>query len=156
MRRFLNLTQGLAWAGLVEPPYSLVRIESTRLEAKDWGGVLGRLGADFLHAVATGPVVVYDASARKPQSRAIWQGIPWIRYACERAWRLEITPAIVRGGHNASSYFDRCWKSLPKSIRRIVGYYARFNSSGVRLRGECMTLEKECDQYGYWIEDLVG
>lgn len=62
-------------------------------------------------------------------TRACWQGLPWIRYVCEREWGTEynrVTNAVMRGGHIANEYFERLYQNLPNRVVKTVHYYRQF------------------------------
>lgn len=140
--RFLNLSAGLAWRGRILEPYGFVRIESTACEQKRWGEILDGLDHSLLAPLALGHMVtVYDCGARKPVSRAIWQGLPWIRYALARRWFDREARAIVRGGCNCTAYFREVFEALPAEVFRRVDYYRGNARGAVDLRGESFAIE---------------
>ena len=81
--RFINLPSGIAWFDSTTPPpdYQFIRIQSTACERKRWSSIIEDLDYAFLMAVASGETcIVYDASARKAVSRAVYQGLPWFKF----------------------------------------------------------------------------
>jgi hypothetical protein len=72
---FINLSSGIAWLESDSPPASphFIRIRSTACEQKRWSFIIEDLDYAFLMGLASGePCIVYDASARKAVSRAIY------------------------------------------------------------------------------------
>lgn len=105
---FINLSSGVAWLATDDGPkdWSFVRIQSTACEQKRWGFIIEDLSYEFLIHAAMGNVCrIWDTSARKKVSRAIYQGLPWVKYAVERVWFSRRSPALVRG-FDASEYFE--------------------------------------------------
>lgn len=132
---FINLTCGLVHLPDIPDPH-FVRIQSTWCEQKEWGWLLKDLDYDFLMHLATGyDVQVWDGSHRTT-SRAIWQGIPWIRYALNRRW-FGHKPMFVRltgrgNTQNVAAYFENeydgiCeFMSAAKVIFRKIDYIGKF------------------------------
>lgn len=141
---FLNLSNGLLAGDALAKPFALVRIQSTACEQKRWGFILEDLDHTFLMPVALGlEVHVHDFGAR-----AVWQGLPWIRYALTRAWRLSgyMSHAVVRG-NDCAEYFDQCWWSEVRhaSAERKLEYYRRFAPTAVRIVGHSARTELDGD-----------
>lgn len=89
---YLNLTSGLEAAPWF-PGAKLVRIQSSHLESFALWSVIAHVDYGFLiDAATTGVVLVDGGSRRGPESRAQWQGVPWLRYAYERSNGLEPSP----------------------------------------------------------------
>lgn len=88
MREYANLTNGLACA----PQSALItRLPSTWCEQKLWDQVTTGVGPQMLRDLANGTqVVVHDQSERQRLTRAQWQGLSWLRYACSRAWNMQV------------------------------------------------------------------
>ena len=130
----MNLTNGLACT--VENPRYL-RIQSTWCEQKLWADVLWTLGADFYYHLARGEqIIVHDQSERRRETRACWQGLAWVRYCCERAWGLPVSPPIMRGGHSAEGYFQTQYEALPERIHTYLAYYKQ-QATGPLLLSPC-------------------
>jgi hypothetical protein len=108
----------------------MLRIQSTHLEQKRFDDVLLTVGADLYYNLAVGaPIVVHDVSERPRVTRALWQGMAWIRYASERLWGLqqhETTTPVMRNGHNATRYFESVLDALNPRTKTYVGYYSRY------------------------------
>lgn len=136
MRHFVNLTNGLQCCQPASP--SFLRIQSTWCEQKLWADVLWTVGPDFLYALATeDALMIHDVSERGRVTRALWQGVPWIRYACERAWGIEPYPAIGRNGQDMSHHFRRVYAELPERVRKHATYFARFSTGTLAMTTPC-------------------
>lgn len=86
IKHFLNLTNGLEWFNEVENP-SLIRIESTAIEHKDWLRVLRDLDANFLMCVARGyQCHIYDCGTRREISKTISFGVPFLKSQLKEYW----------------------------------------------------------------------
>ena len=90
---YVNMTDGLEFIPIAEKlniPLEQIHfssIQSTHLEQKTFDPMLNRLGADFLMNLALGKTcIVVDFGTDKTISRAIYQGIPFIKYCLEKAW----------------------------------------------------------------------
>lgn len=138
---FINLSSGLAWLDLPQGPrdFRLVRIQSTACEQKRWSFIIEDLSYEFLIRAARGDTCrVWDTSARKEVSRAIYQGLPWIRYASERRWLGISRPAFVKGC-NAEGYFDQCFRHLSDRAKGKLDYTGKFlATTEVRLESRCV------------------
>lgn len=118
---YVNLFGGLARLAEV-PDAGFVRIQSTWLEQGRLNDVLADLDYDLLTRLARGEqCVVYDVGerARNGVSRACWQGIPWIQFACAKAW-YDVEPLTLVRGHDVTRYFARQFSHLdPKTRHRL-------------------------------------
>lgn len=139
---FINLSSGLAWLNtpIFPTDYRLVRIPSTACEQKRWSFIIEDLSYDFLiHAAMGDTCRVWDTSARKQVSRAIYQGLPWIQYAAERRWFDKSGPALVKR-HNAQEYFDQCYRQLSDRAKGKLDYAAKY------LAGDPIRFDSRCIQ----------
>lgn len=143
---YLNLTRGLALAAHVSERYQILpselrvcRIQSTACEQKRWAYILDSLSDDVLYNLALGNrVYVHDASEKPRVTRALWQGIPWIRHVLYRRWLAIESPTwVYRNGRgvNVTAYFDCAARALPRGTKRRVDYFRRFRPRVVDLRG---------------------
>lgn len=88
---YLNLTSGLEMINRF-PDARLVRIQSSQLETYALWKVIAGLDYGFLFDAALSGVALIDCGSRRSAvSRAQWQGVPWIRYAYQRATAAEIS-----------------------------------------------------------------
>lgn len=119
---YLNLSRGQLCAGHVPNPHFL-RLQSTWCEQKRWADILWTLGPDFYINLARGPVTVHDVSERPRTTRACWQGLVWVRFACERLWEGPEHPAIGRNGQDMTPYFTGELGRLDDRVRTFVRYF---------------------------------
>lgn len=132
---FVNLSNGLGCGHQPERPHFL-RIQSTWCEQKRWEDVLMTVGPDLLYHLATNgeQLIVHDKSEKDRLTRALWQGMKWVVYACERAWGLEPESVIMRGGHNATGYFEGAYDSLSERTVNYLKYFGKYHDNGGPLR----------------------
>ena len=124
-------------------PNGLVRIQSTHLEQKLWSQVIEDLDYTFLVPLVAGcECIVLDASHRKDGvSRAIYQGLPWIKYAVEVRCK-GLNPQDVRvKGNNVTAYFQQQVSQLSSRAKAKLSYAKKFTVSiydrePVRLSGK--------------------
>ncbi|MBF6332449.1 hypothetical protein [Nocardia transvalensis] len=84
---FANLTRGLLCPHLVGYEVRYTRIQSTSCEQKRWHDVIFGAGPDLLMTMALGRLaIVHDQSERPRETRAMWQGLVFVRRACEHLW----------------------------------------------------------------------
>lgn len=122
---FLNLSNGLACCRPENPHF--LRIQSTWCEQKLWRDVLATVGPDFLyHLAASQTVRVHDVSEKPRTTRACWQGLPWVRYACERIWGLDAAPIIVRNGMDATRHFLEPFATLDARLVKQIAYFGKY------------------------------
>lgn len=132
---FVNLTNGLDCTPR-EPHFT--RIQSTWCEQKRWSDVLATAGADLLFHLATNDtIIVHDRSERGRITRALWQGVPWVRYACARAWDHDPGRVRVRNGVDVTSYFAGAYDNLNPRVVRQVSYFAKWSTGSVAMVLPC-------------------
>src|SRR5574340_899417 len=103
---FINLTNGLPCYYTIDGPVHYTLLQSTACEQHRWGDVLRDMGADFYMHLAMGYTIVFhDRSERKPQPRAYYQGIAWVRYALGRAWFYRALDKVYVKGTDCTRYF---------------------------------------------------
>ena len=134
---YVNLTDGLeavddlVSCGIDKNSLRFSMIQSTHFEQKNIDAAINRLGPDLLMNLALGKTcVVVDYGTDKELSRAVYQGIPFIKYALERCWfgRDPDEISIVSRESDAdprpaSDVFRRWYKNLD---RRTKGFIRRF------------------------------
>lgn len=128
MKNYLNLTSGLEYISVYpELEFSLVRIQSSHLEAGALWKVIEGLDYDFLINAALGGVVLYDCGSRRGElSRAQWMGIPWIKFVYQTANKLTQEYKGVMSANfeqvygRTSPYKDDCKKKL-RYVHKITG-----------------------------------
>ncbi|HZO67899.1 MAG TPA: hypothetical protein VFB74_23110 [Kribbellaceae bacterium] len=141
---FVNLTRGLLCGRDVESGRYL-RIQSTWCEQKRWGDIVLTASPDLLfHAAQGHACVVHDRSEKDRVTRAQWQGLSWLRYACSVAWYGKAEPEFSRGGHRVDDYWLACWRALPDRTRTYLDWYRRWSVGvGVFIKPcECRELSK--------------
>lgn len=132
MIHYTNLSRGILcphqdWLDGEGYPKKWVRIQSTQCEQKLWADVLKTLGPQFYMDVASGErVMVHDHSERDRESRAMWQGLSWIRFALNREWFGKETHSVVRNGCNVTPYWKRAFNNLSRPDRAQLKYYGSF------------------------------
>lgn len=156
-KHYINLANGIQFINLVPACEArFVRIQSTWCEQKRWADILDDLDYGFLLDLAFGHrCIVYDCSAHRTVSRALWQGIPWICYVLRRRW-LGITTVPLVKGHSVAKYFDKCYRSLPKRTRKRLDYVWKF---GIATRIDLFAQSHRTDHdgdYPHWKAMLSG
>lgn len=137
---YINLTRGtMCPHNPVNLPHArYVRLQSTWCEQKLWEQVLWTTDADLFFNLAIGNrCVVHDASERDRETRACWQGLAWIRYACERSWGLPASPPVMRNGHNASAYFGFIYEKMSANTRNYLRYFRQYHQDTPILLESC-------------------
>ena len=142
----LNMTNGLElldFFDYFDEKIMFVNIQSTHLEQKRYDLMMSRLGADFLMKAALGHnMYIFDFGARKPTSRAIYQGSRFLVYALERAWFNKIpTKFFIRPRSdkataiNVAKEFDYRYRQLSKST---LNYLKKFRTyaKNARIMGD--------------------
>ena len=124
---FLNLTNGLEMLLTRRRlDWHMVRIQSTWCEQKRWSAIVEELSDEFLFFLAQGvrcEVMDYNSKDRPP--RALWQGLPWIKYATERCWFDRHRRVYVRG-NDVTRYFGECYDELGERAKKKLNYARRF------------------------------
>ena len=135
VRHFFNLSNGVEAlgpmldAGLRPESVLFCRLQSSRLEAHDYEGVLTNLDHNLLTHLALGfECRVYDFGSRGPEPfvpRAIWYGLEWSRYALSRLWKLPPFVPVLRG-RNATKHFQTQFCRLSKKEQKRLKYYREY------------------------------
>ncbi len=138
--KYLNLTNGLEYLDEIQN-YKLVRIQSSLCERKCWDKLIQDLDYNFLFDLAQGNTIqIYDASSKKKETRALYQGIEFIRYVLLRRWfdsKPSEIPAVVKG-NNVTEYFEIEYKKLSSSTKKKLDYVKKFvNSNGIYINKIC-------------------
>ncbi len=158
VQKYLNLTNGLEYLNEVGE-YKVIRIQSTLCEAKCWDKLVNDLDYNFLLDLAQGNTVeIYDTSSKKNMSRALYQGVEFIRYVLLRRWfdskPYEI-PAIVNG-HNVTEYFETEYKKLSKDTKKKLDYIKKFvTGHGIYIKRICKKSFYD-GKYEYFRESLIS
>lgn len=135
---YANLTRGLLCATNVgtTPIFDhYCRIQSTHCEQKLWPAVINGAGPDLLMNAAMQHIcIVHDQSEKLRRTRALWQGLTFVRMTCEILWNVE--PKLRRnyhdrrGGKAMEQYFLSVIADLDRSVKRYVDYYSQFYLGG--------------------------
>ena len=159
---FINLTSGIELLNIVSPGSGVmfVRIQSTHCEQKLWDRVLMELDNNFLLWCSLGyTCVVMDCGSRKRVSRALWQGIPWIRYALTRSWFRRCLEDNYVNGHECSEYFSKVYEQLPSVVLNRLGYFRKF-LTGDKVDIVTVSCWSEHDGDYFWyrnkLEEICG
>lgn len=130
---WINLTNGLQAVrdyGLTD--WRALRLQSTYCEQKRWEDILAAVPDEMLFRLAWGQECrVYDYGARKPQPRACWQGLEWVRYALTRRWTGELLEPTGRASL-MGPYFDQQYRSLSPRCRHRLDYFANLTGHTTR------------------------
>lgn len=130
---FRNLSRGLLCPCKTSAErLRYTRIPSTWCEQKLWDRVIDGAGPELLFALANGHIgIVHDLSERSRETRACWQGLSWLRYACWRAWNNKPAPTEVsRSGLVINDYWEEQWRVLPRPVKHWLRYFGQFYTPG--------------------------
>jgi hypothetical protein len=132
---YVNLTNGLEAIEKLKE-FRTIRIQSTACEQKRWDFIIQDLDNDFLFNLAIGNLcIVYDYGANKKVSRALYQGIPFIKYCLEKYWLKEIQTVPIVRDNNCSAYFNDMYKILDKRTFKKLDYFIKFlNTTVINLK----------------------
>ena len=135
LKVYLNLTNGIEYIEQCsfENP-NFIRIQSTKCEQKDWDFIIQDLDNDFiLHSVLGYQIIVYDKGARKKVSRALYQGIEFIKFVFNKFYLNKTVTAIVKS-HNCTNYFEQVYKNLDKRTLKKLEYFKKFvNTTSINI-----------------------
>jgi len=148
---YINLTNGIEAAPKLPLGYHFIRIQSTLCERKCWSKLLLDLDYDFLMNLALGnQCVVFDYSPKKKISRAIYQGLVFVKYVLERRWFKKTSKAWVKD-LNVTAYFDQEYEKLSKAAKAKIDYFRKFlQTDELRVEGICARTEHDNDFSFYY------
>lgn len=134
LHHFINLSRGLL-CPCRKPKAHIIRLQSTRCEQKQWGQLIHDAGPELLFAVASGHVaIVHDVDEQLRETRACWQGLSWLRYACHKAWNEGSPPQEkVKHGLILDKYWQQEWDKLPRGTRHWLKYFKQFHKPETSL-----------------------
>jgi len=124
---FINLSTGIEFLPTIPPDQNIhfIRIQSTWCEQKRWNDIIADLDYTFLMYLVLGyKCMVYDCSRRRI-SRALWQGIPWVKYVLERIWFNRNPKAKVKNW-DVTNYFDNQFRTLTERTKNKIKYFRKF------------------------------
>ena len=127
---YINLTNGIEAIkehNLIN--YRFIRIQSTHCEQKRWDDILNNISDDFLMNVALGnECIVYDYGANKKISRAVWQGLEWIKFCLYKIW-YDSNYKLEGRSNKSDNYFHEQFINLDKKTLKRIKYYRKFLSN---------------------------
>jgi hypothetical protein len=153
MKYYLNLTNGIEWVQELNVPIKdigCIRIQSTKCEQKDWSYIIEDLDYQFLLDLALGEdVIVLDCSPKKDVSRALYQGVEWIKYVLNRRWFDREENCFVKG-NKVNNYFNEEYKLLSRRAKNKLDYVKKFLlTDRIYLQGMCKTTSMDSNYEGY-------
>lgn len=154
--KYLNLTNGLEYADEVGE-YKVIRIQSTICEAKNWNKLIQDLDYNFLLDLAQGnKIEIYDTSSKKNVSRALFQGVEFIKYAINRRWFGNENARANVKGQDVTNYFKKEYEGLEKSTKSKLDYVKKFlNTNSINIETHCRRTSHD-GKYDYFKELLRG
>ena len=133
VKSYLNLTNGIEYLGDIKAD-GFIRIQSTACEQKRWDFIIQELDYSFLMDLALGEIVmVHDMGANKETSRAIYQGLEFVKFALNKNWLGKDYIPKVRG-FNCYKYFIEVYNNLDKRTLKKLDYFKKF------LKTDCIWL----------------
>lgn len=151
--QYVNLTSGLE---LYTPGMKLVRIQSSHLESKALWKVIFDLDYGFLFDAALNHVSLYDCGPRgvRPDSRAQWQGVPWIAYAYYKTTTGKELPSIdPKLRSHFRQVYSRTCKERTAAMNKL--YYVWKLTKAEKLRITCVSMNSEHDGDYDYFSDLL-
>lgn len=141
MVNYLNLTNGLEYMSEIKKfgfDFKFVRIQSTYCEQKLFDRLIQDLDYNFLFDIAQGNIIrIYDTSRNKKQSRALYQGVEFIKYVLNRRWLNKDNKAYVKG-MNVTDYFEVKYNSLSVVTKKKLDYVKKFlNTDKIHIENYC-------------------
>lgn len=135
---YINLTNGLEYLEdvpeLQNTTTRFTRIQSTALEQGHMTEVIDDLDNDLLMNLAMGNrCLILDKASRSGKvSRALWFGVPWIKYVLERKWFGKVPDkCFLINGINVAKYFSDCYRKLPVRISRKIKYFKTYTNPNI-------------------------
>lgn len=155
---YLNLTNGIEFLDIPEfknKDFNFVRIQSTSCEQHNWNKLLMELDYSFLLDLALGNhVVICDTSAHKKISRALYQGVEFIRFVLSKYW-LGIELKSVVKGQNCYNYFKEEYKKINEKTFKKLKYLKKFlNTDSINITTIGKNTTHDSD-YKYYKEILI-
>lgn len=156
VKSYLNLTNGIEALEYDDFTYydGFIRIQSTACEQKRWDFLLQELDTNFLMDIALGTSVrVVDYGAHKTTSRAVYQGIEFIKYVLKRHW-LGVYETTYVKGCDSTHYFEEVYRNLDKRTLRKLDYFKKFvKTKEIDLVGFSTATNHDGD-YNYYVNLL--
>ena len=138
---YINLTNGIEALPKLLDGYRFIRIQSTICEQKLWDRIIQDLDYDFLLNVSIGnECMIYDYGARKPISRAVYQGVEFIKYVLHKRWlnKEYLTDCNRSNGEHirkdCNSYFESCYRNLEDRTKKKLDYFKPYVSGVIDIK----------------------
>ncbi len=124
---FINLTNGIeAIPDLNCEDVGFIRIQSSHCERQKYNQILENIDYNFLMYLAMGyECVVYDFAANSEVPKAIYTGLEWIKYVCNRRWFNKEYPVIVKE-KNVTEFYKLHYAKIDYKIKRKIDYFKKF------------------------------
>lgn len=155
-RHYVNLTNGIeAIPNLNATDYGFIRIQSTACEQHLWDRLLQDLDYDFLMHVALGDTcIIHDYGTNKPRSRAMYQGVEFIKYVLYKRWlNMEYQSDVSKYDthhDNANKYFATCYHNLDKRTKTKLDYFKPYiMTSDIHIETVCAATCHDNDRAYY-------
>lgn len=137
---YINLTNGIEAIPDLPIGFHFIRIQSTMCEQQLWNQVLMGLDMDFLMNVALGnQCVIYDYGCKKPVSRAVFQGVEFIKFALYRRWKKETYHTEIwrhkeqSYGKDCTKWFDACYQKLERKTRHRLDFFLPYFRGSINI-----------------------
>jgi hypothetical protein len=125
---FINLTNGLKCLPLDNPHF--IRIQSTALEQKLFNNMISDISDDLLYNLAIGEqCIIHDQSEKHKYTRAIWQGMEFIEFCCNKLWfDMQYCQSTLRYKNeiNVTNYFDVKLNELTYRNINKIKYFRKY------------------------------
>ena len=147
---YINLTNGIEYLKNIDFKPKFIRIQSTKCEQKDWNFIIEDLDYQFLFDLALGkPVTVIDYSAKKEETRAVYQGVSWIKYVLNRYWLDKHETPFVKNC-NVLDYYNSMYNLLSERSKKKLDYVKKFlTTSEIYLEGYCESTKLDSNYAEY-------
>lgn len=135
---YINLASGLEYLDILHD-VKFIRVQSTLCEQKQWSRIIEDLDYDFLINLAQGEkIYVYDTSRNKKVSRALFQGLEFVRYAINRRWFGNTEVKAYVKSNDVTEYFAQEYAMLSERAKKKLDYIKKFlNTDEIYLYSLC-------------------
>lgn len=131
---FINLTNGIqAISDYQLTDYQFIRIQSSICESQNWERLIEQIDTNLLMHLALGDCcIIYDYSANKKVSRALYQGIAFLEFILERRWFNRNSPMIIRHMICNDTYYEDAYQKIRRNklIKKKLDYFKKFLNIG--------------------------
>ena len=124
---FINLTNGIeALPNLNADDIHFIRIQSSHCERQKYNQILDNIDFNFLMYLAMGyECIVYDYGANSEVPKAIYTGLEWIKYVCNRRWLNKEEQVFVKG-KNVTEFYNKKYFEIEYKTKRKIDYFKKF------------------------------